>query len=353
LGEAQISRWQALQETSRELDNAFLHPVFARAVGEVRPQTRVAVFDLDGSQAFLAFEKKRAGLATALASGWADAQAVMVPPDTAFPLQSMLRSAGIRLWAFDHLVLEQTTLLSEAPGRFEKSSAPIIDLSKGYDGYVAEQGRISKTLFSLNGRRRRQVERDLGPLEFSWHEADHGLLDTALAWKSVQYRRSGVPQLEDEARLMIHHLLDTQADGCRGWLSSLRAGGTLLAVHMGLRSRTALSYWHPAYDPTYSKYSPGLILLLEMAQRAAADGLNRIELGRGEESYKARVGSPGNAVLHGFAAADAVSAASYPALMASKERAVRFIVQSPRRHAIARSAARGARNVESLLRSAR
>ena len=65
----------------------------------------------------------------------------------------------------------------------------------------------------------------------------------------------------------------------------------LIAAHMGMRSHSIWHYWFPAYNPRFSKYSPGLILLLKMAESAASLGLSRIDLGRGDEQYKSRLAS--------------------------------------------------------------
>ncbi|HEY9439448.1 MAG TPA: GNAT family N-acetyltransferase, partial [Streptomyces sp.] len=54
----------------------------------------------------------------------------------------------------------------------------------------------------------------------------------------------------------------------------------------GLRSRTMLSCWFPAYDPAFAKFSPGLILHLRMAQAAADDGIGMLDMGRGAAEYK-------------------------------------------------------------------
>lgn len=72
-------------------------------------------------------------------------------------------------------------------------------------------------------------------------------------------------------------------------LSVLYAGDRMVAAHFGMRSATVWHYWFPAYDPAYAKYSPGVILLLKMAESAPAQGLKIIDLGCGEHSYKWRL----------------------------------------------------------------
>ena len=72
-------------------------------------------------------------------------------------------------------------------------------------------------------------------------------------------------------------------------LSALYVGDRLAAAHMGMRSASVWHYWFPAYDPELSKYSPGLILLLRMAQAAPSLGLRVIDLGKGSTLYKDRL----------------------------------------------------------------
>jgi CelD/BcsL family acetyltransferase involved in cellulose biosynthesis len=56
-----------------------------------------------------------------------------------------------------------------------------------------------------------------------------------------------------------------------------------------LLSGDRLCWWFPAYDPELARYSPGLILLLELIAEGAARGVPVLDLGRGEHDYKLRV----------------------------------------------------------------
>ena len=64
------------------------------------------------------------------------------------------------------------------------------------------------------------------------------------------------------------------------------AGDRLVAAHMGMRSRTHWHYWFPSYATDVSKYSPGSILLLRMAEAAQEHGISVIDLGKGDSQYK-------------------------------------------------------------------
>ena len=62
-----------------------------------------------------------------------------------------------------------------------------------------------------------------------------------------------------------------------------------MAGHFGLRTRTTLAGWFPAYDTSFAKYSPGLIHHLAMAEKAAEAGIQVIDMGRGEKEYKEKL----------------------------------------------------------------
>ena len=92
------------------------------------------------------------------------------------------------------------------------------------------------------------------------------------------------PWIADSLR-QIHA---TQRPDFAGALSLLYAGDLLVAVHFGMRAGSLLHYWFPAYNPALGKYSPGLILLLKVAEHAQAEGIQTIDLGKGISEYKQR-----------------------------------------------------------------
>ena len=136
---------------------------------------------------------------------------------------------------------------------------------------------------------------------WSGRRDDAAVLDTLFAWKSAQYRQTGVWDRFDQPWIVdvVRALAATTSDGLTGVLSTLRAGDHLVAVHFGLLGRDRLIWWFPAYDATYGSYSPGLILLLDLVSEAAARGLALVDLGRGEHHYKLRVANGAYDVAEG------------------------------------------------------
>ena len=85
---------------------------------------------------------------------------------------------------------------------------------------------------------------------------------------------------------MLAAVWATETEGFGGLLSTLSVGDRLAAVHLGMRSSQVWHSWFPAYDPALASYSPGLLLLLRMAESARGLGLGAIDLGPGPAPYK-------------------------------------------------------------------
>jgi CelD/BcsL family acetyltransferase involved in cellulose biosynthesis len=124
-------------------------------------------------------------------------------------------------------------------------------------------------------------------------------------WKSAQYRETGVWDRFDQPWIVdvVRTLAGTSAEDVTGLLSTLRAGDDVVALHFGLLARDRLSWWFPVYNGEFARYSPGLILLLDLVGEAAARGIPLVDLGRGEHHYKLRVATGSYVVAQGAVAA--------------------------------------------------
>jgi len=105
---------------------------------------------------------------------------------------------------------------------------------------------------------------------------------------------------------MLSALTDVESSTFAAPLGTLYAGEELIAVHLGIRSHNVLHIWFPAYNTDFEKYSPGLILLLMLAENAADRGIVRIDLGPGEERYKQNFKSGDRLVCEGMISQGAI-----------------------------------------------
>ncbi|HET7016888.1 MAG TPA: GNAT family N-acetyltransferase [Streptosporangiaceae bacterium] len=304
LGASEVAAWHAMQDQGQEVRNPFLSPEFAQAAGQVVPSARVGVVQEAGRPAgFFAFEVGRLGSARPVGAWLSDCQGLVHSPEFQPDAGELLRGCGISAWQFDHLVSGEQPF---AKYQVASARSPVIDLTEGSDVYAARLKAKSPHGNDL-GRKTRKIERELGPLRFVIDSSDPDDLRTLMGWKSEQYRRTGRNDRFDEPwivelidQLFSHRLADSPG-GFSGLLSMLYAGDTPVAGHFGLANGGVLAHWFPAYDSRYSKYSPGLLQLLEMTRRAPGLGICSIDLGKGTARYKENMKSYDLTVTEGTA----------------------------------------------------
>ncbi len=138
-------------------------------------------------------------------------------------------------------------------------------------------------------RRERKAQGAYGPLIFSFAEPDaEPWLDKLFLEKRRQYLETGQGDwlgLRKRASL-LKILSQTRKPDCAGVVSTLRFGDTWAAIHFGLKGGKTLHYWIPVYNPELSAYSPGRLLLRQIALHAADLGLSVIDRGVGESRAK-------------------------------------------------------------------
>ena len=282
---AQVRRWTELRRDHAAVDSPFLRPEYVRAVAAVREDVEVAVLS-DGDEPVGFFPYQRAGrVARPAGLTLSDFQGPTLHPDVDFDARDVLRACGLSAWRFDYL-------LDPAPaagdGRWRQEPSPYLDLRGGFEAYADERKRAGSSLISKTRGQARRMGREVGPLRFEWHTADDRVFETLVAWKADQHHRTGVLEV---LRLpwvlpLLGQIRVTTDGGWGGVLSALYAGDSLVAAHFGLRTESVLHMWFPTYDVDFARYSPGSILMVEMAEAAAAAGIGRIDLGHGPEPYK-------------------------------------------------------------------
>lgn len=286
LEERDLAAWRAMQRSSPEFANPFLSPDFTLVVGRVRPEARVAVLQ-EGPDAvgFFAFEQRRFRVGRPIAAGICDSQAVVHVPGLDWSARDLLKGCGLDVLEFDHLIGGQ---ISAVGGKMTPRRSAIIDVSGGYEAHLERWLATSRKTIKSTRYKQRKLERDLAGIRFEFDTHDPAALRTLLRWKSQQYRRTGQRDRFAIAWIerVVSDLFETRFDGCAGTLSVLYAAERVIAAHFGLRSDSKLSYWFPAYDRDLARYSPGLILILGMAERAAMEGIQCLDLGKGDEDYK-------------------------------------------------------------------
>jgi CelD/BcsL family acetyltransferase involved in cellulose biosynthesis len=329
LGQEEIALWHSMQQETTCLTNPFLAPEFAVAVDKFRSDARLAIL-IDGSEivGFFPFQKRRLGVGVPIGSGLSDCQGVVHAPHVEWDARELLRACGISFWQFDHLVQGQRPFENYVSS---VQPSPVIDLSDGFETYQ-KRLRCSSPKFCKGVEvNTRKLERDVGPLRFVIDSSNESGLHALMKWKSEKYRRTGTADRFNRPWIvsLVECLFSAKYEWCRGMLSLMYAGESLIAAHFDLRAGAVLAGWFAAYDPHFGRRSPGLIQHVGMAAHVPEIGVRLIDLGKGSEPYKQSLKSRDLLVCEGMVTRGSLTASGHRACEAMSQFSMRQIRRHP------------------------
>jgi CelD/BcsL family acetyltransferase involved in cellulose biosynthesis len=277
--------WAGLQEADPALASPYFRPEFTQAVASVRNDVEVAVLEEDGAPAgFFPFQRGRWGIGRAVGGPMSDFHGVIARRDLSWHAEDLVRACGLSAWSFDHLLAEQAPFRSF---HYSTAPSPFMDLSRGFETYVAERQQAGTGKIREIKHHTRKAQREMGPIRFEIRNEPRAFA-SLVDWKTAQYRETGATCVFSFPWTvhLLECVLGYQGPGFAGQLEALYIGDQLAAVDLNLRSHGTLHGWFSAYCRDFARYSPGMILLLELARAAAAQGIRRIDLGKGPMPYK-------------------------------------------------------------------
>jgi len=284
-----LSAWRGIQSRHEIFASPYFCPEFTQLVGEVRDDVRVVVIENGGQIAgFFPHQRSLLGMGKAIGGPLSDYHGVIAPPTAAWEVVPLMQAAKLSIWAFDHLADDTRKFESYTEAR---SSSPQIDLSSGYAQYVQGRREAGSDYIRKTEGLARKLARDIAEPVFTLHDTDSAVLDKIIEWKSLQFQKANLPDAFSLrwTSALLRQIAQTQTSEFSGVCSALRIGDRIIAAHMGMRSHNTFHYWFPTYDSEFSKFSPGIILLLRMAEALANTGVETIDLGTGESQYKERL----------------------------------------------------------------
>jgi CelD/BcsL family acetyltransferase involved in cellulose biosynthesis len=186
---------------------------------------------------------------------------------------------------------EDCRLAQIAPGRlhlFHRVDAPVLELTDDWDALY--QAKVSAKRRSQDRRRLQQLK-ERGAVEFSLarsrEELEQALADAfrlhSLRWeargdgsgfatpKGVNFHRAALGALADQdvVRLM-----------------TMRFAGRAIAFALAFALGGRLYGYRMAFDPSFARYSPGIVNLLEVLASASQEGLRRVEFLGAADRFK-------------------------------------------------------------------
>lgn len=298
LSTSDIAAWSQIQQANPALDSPFFRPEFNCAVAAVRDDVEVAVLEADGNAVgFWPFQRDRGHVARPVGGWLSDFQGV-IASDANWNPAHLAQACGLRAWVFDHALGSQAPL---RPYHTIAGESPFIDLSLGFEAYRRERQSSRSDQLQQVLRKGRKLGREQGRVRFEPHTTSLAVLGQLIDWKMEQYRQLKVINYLGPAWSTgaLEEMLTHRGEHFSAMMSVLWVDKRPAAIHLGLRAGAVLHSWFPVYDRNFAKYSPGLILLMEIAQAAESLGVKRIDLGKGPEPYKQSFSTGTTAIAEG------------------------------------------------------
>jgi CelD/BcsL family acetyltransferase involved in cellulose biosynthesis len=288
-------RWIELRRNNPSLGSPYFHPKFTGIVSSIRRRdTELAIIEEnDGAiVGLLPFHRLPGNIGVPIGDYLSDYNGLICEPDFKCDMRSVLRQCRLIAFDFYHLVPQPSFVDFQE----ETEISPQIDLSGGFAAYAATQKAVKREQTKI-----RRLARDHGPLRFVPHTTDSVALNHLFVWKQKQYRNAGKDIIFSQSWTtdVLQEIIRTNDRDFGGMLSVLYSGDRIAAVHLGMRTQTIWHQWFPAYDPELADYSPGLILLLRMAEHAPSIGIKIIDFGKGMSEVKQRFMNAGAPVASG------------------------------------------------------
>jgi CelD/BcsL family acetyltransferase involved in cellulose biosynthesis len=299
LTESEIALWRRLAATCHELRSPFFSFEFACAVAEAGADAFVSLL-YDGRElaGFFPFQfatwfRRSMAAGQRIGGELNDFCGVLIDQAChgSLEIRRLLRCAGLESFEVSHMEEAQPQLglrfgVHSQGARIKLAGDP----TRYWQSVKSDHPSDYETL----RRRERKIEREFRSVEFVFaSRKPEELLELVVAEKRRQYQRTNAEDgLAAPWKLRCLERIARYREGrCLPVLSSLHIGGNWAALHFGVRADNVLHYWLPVYNPDYSRFSPGLVLLANMIREATNHGVDEIDLGEGLSRYKLFLGT--------------------------------------------------------------
>ena len=238
------SIWRDLAAANPDLGSPYFCPQYTQLTAQVRDDVYVSVVE-DGGRVvgLLPFQKSFGRVGRPVSGPMSDYQGYICAPGTPQDAKRLVKASGLDMWEFDHLLASQDGF---RPHHRVAETSPIIDVSRGFDAYVAERKAAGSKNIKKIRRMARVLERDVGKVRYEVHSLDRAVFDQLVAWKRQQCQTTGSEDLfgHDWAHELLERIYATQDEDFQGTLTAVWAGDTLAAAHMGMRRAARLGGRH-------------------------------------------------------------------------------------------------------------
>ena len=285
LSQADLIAWREMAAATPAFRSPLMGPDFARAVGAVRDDARVAVIRRGGETlGFLPHHRRAGAMARAIGSPLSDYHGLVSRADAGLDAAQVLRAADLTAYRYTGLIDPFGVF-----GRNETKTAHVIDLNGADAEAYLEAVRAASPKKIKNWRRLDgKLERERGAIELVAADRSRDAFDQLIAWKREQLERTGVHDFlrPQWVQGLLLDLFQKQTGPFQGLMINLYAGGELVAGHFGVRLDGVYHPWIASTNPAYGEWSPGQIFFMRAIAAMPGLGLHHYDLGPGHDHYK-------------------------------------------------------------------
>jgi len=291
-----LNAWVDLFPSNALSSTLFMHPDFCRLVHRIVSPVEVVVLEDQGRIVGVVPLARAQGLTGRIRGYGQVAQEISdgfcFPVEDAYvdTLGSALLKAGVWSIFVTHFTVGRR-IPNVNMGAVTKTYA--VRSAVGMGNLWDQLKERSKKFWSDTERCVRRLNEFSGGYQFHWNSpAPERDLAILIDLKLEQYRRTNqykAPLFQKDLQELLKALVMMPTGKFSAPLSVLYCGDKLVAAHLGLSGGGRLHYWFPVYDPAYSKYSPGKILLSEVMKHSEAQSVAIIDFGEGYADYKVAV----------------------------------------------------------------
>lgn len=264
-----------------------MSPDYVSAVDEVFHTNELAeIADQNGMvRAVLPFSRNEGDIADAPLMAVCDGDGPLVDPGFSFNITDVLAAAGLRSFEWGHAPVDVPGLA----GRHGTTApAAVLDLSQGFEAYRTAREAEGTSIFKQTARKRRKLEREVGEITVTLRDSPD-LAGELAQMKARQLRAIGLTDSGfrgDGVVKVIQNACSQDSEHMSSFISTLRAGSTVVAMHWWVASNSHLVSVTPTHGLDYEKYSPGTVLTIDVIEQLA-DKLDSAELGLAINQMKA------------------------------------------------------------------
>jgi CelD/BcsL family acetyltransferase involved in cellulose biosynthesis len=281
----ELRTWRDMAAAEPAFSSPLLGPDFARAVGAVRDDTRVAVIRRAGETlGFLPHHRRPGHLARPIGSPLSDYHGLVSRRDADLDGREVLSAADLTSFRYTGLI-DPYGVFAQA----QQKTAHVIALADTDAETYLEAVRAASPKKIKNWRRLdNKLEREMGTVELVGPDRSRQAFDQLIAWKREQLDRTGVHDFlrPDWTRALMSDLFAKQDGPLQGLMINLYAGGELVSGHFGVRAGGVYHPWIASTNPAYAEWSPGQIFFMRAIAAMPGLGLTRYDLGPGHDHYK-------------------------------------------------------------------